>query len=204
MTTMTSHSLANAVQSLIDARLETIERMLMGRVPRSDRLAIVQEVESQIYESLGDRDPQSISSDDMLEILRQLDPPEAYLANEIQVSEPAREFRAVYKPNPIAGKPVSGVGSEARIGGITGLCSLGLILMAPIPYLVASTFNSEILLLFGLGGFALLGIAASIVALILSIRCRRQGLMPILGLVAASLSLPIWLLGCSFMLLSMA
>ena len=184
MTTMTSHSLANAVQSLIDARLETIERMLMGRVPRSDRLAI--------------------SSDDMLEILRQLDPPEAYLANEIQVSEPAREFRAVYKPNPIAGKPVSGVGSEARIGGITGLCSLGLILMAPIPYLVASTFNSEILLLFGLGGFALLGIAASIVALILSIRCRRQGLMPILGLVAASLSLPIWLLGCSFMLLSMA
>jgi hypothetical protein len=50
--TGTMVQLPRELEMLIDSRLETIERMLVGRVPRQDRLAIVREVESQIYDLL--------------------------------------------------------------------------------------------------------------------------------------------------------
>src|SRR5262249_3180878 len=37
--------LSGPLQALVDARLDTLDRMLLGRVPRSDRRAIVDEVE---------------------------------------------------------------------------------------------------------------------------------------------------------------
>ena len=40
--------ISDSVQTLIDSRLDTIDRMLLGRLSRQDRLAIVREVESQI------------------------------------------------------------------------------------------------------------------------------------------------------------
>ena len=197
-------SLANSVQSLVDARLDTIERMLMGRVPRPERIAIVHEVESQIFESLGDRDPQSMTCEDMLDILRRLDPPEAYLANEIDGGEPERACRSIHRTSSATTNPQLPLKGEARIGGIAGLCSLSLLLIAaPIVYFIAAAFNSEGILLIGLGGLALLGVAAGLVGLILSIRSRRQGVLPILGMVTACLSLPVWLIACPFLLLSL-
>ena len=50
MTVLTSPTMSEACQSLIDARLDTIDRMLIGQVPRSDRTAIIGEIESQIHE----------------------------------------------------------------------------------------------------------------------------------------------------------
>ena len=43
------------LRGLIDSRLDTIDRMLLGRFPRSERLEVVREVESQIYDLLGER-----------------------------------------------------------------------------------------------------------------------------------------------------
>ncbi len=59
MTTMTSVRLDAAAQALIDARLDTIERLLMGRVSRQDRLEIVREVEAQIHDLLQERNEES-------------------------------------------------------------------------------------------------------------------------------------------------
>ena len=74
--------LSESLQSLIDSRLETIERMLLGRVARAERMAIVREVESQIHELLGERETDELSREDVLAVLARLDPPEAYLPEE--------------------------------------------------------------------------------------------------------------------------
>ena len=74
--------LSESLQSLIDSRLDTIERMLLGRVARAERMAIVREVESQIHELLGERETDEPSREDVLAVLARLDPPEAYLPEE--------------------------------------------------------------------------------------------------------------------------
>ena len=199
MMTMSRSSLAAPEQELIDARLDTIERMLMGRVPRSDRVTIVEEVESQIYELMGERDPHSMTSEDVLDILRRLDPPEAYLTNDIEESERVRPIAGIRRSKSSANHRPS-LGSEGRIGGITGICAFGLMLLAPLLWFLALSFQSEGLLLIGLGGMTLIGIVVSFVGLILSIRCCRQGALPVFGIVGSALALPFWLLVCPFFL----
>ncbi len=83
MTTIATSPLSETLQSLVDARLDTIDRMLLGRVNRHDRLAIVREVESQIFDLLQGRDPGPLDRDDVLAVLARLDPPEAYLPEDI-------------------------------------------------------------------------------------------------------------------------
>ena len=46
--TVATTQVSESLQSLIDSRLDTIDRMLLSRLSRQDRLAIVREVESQI------------------------------------------------------------------------------------------------------------------------------------------------------------
>ena len=74
--------LAETAQALIDARLDTIERMLLGQIPRADRLAIVREVEAQIHDHLAERSPDDTDRDAVIAALARLDPPEAYLPDE--------------------------------------------------------------------------------------------------------------------------
>lgn len=203
MTTMTVHALPEAQQMLIDSRLETIERMLMGRVPRADRLAIIEEVELQIYELIGDRDPDLITAEDIVEILRQLDPPEAYLTND----DIGVESRTTSQPMPRfeldAMHSVQPLHTGGRMGGIMGICSIGLIFAVPIIWMLFA-FTSQIVgLLIALALVALLGISAGITGLVMSIRNRRQGVLPILGIVTSSVALPIWLFGCCYLLMSL-
>ena len=68
-----------SLQTLIDSRLDTIDRMLLGRLPRSERLEVVREVEGQIHELLGERGSDDLTREDVLAVLARLDPPEAYL-----------------------------------------------------------------------------------------------------------------------------
>lgn len=64
--------LSTALQSLIDSRLDTVDRMLLSRVPRGERLAIVREVESQIDELLSERETDEVSREDVLAVLGRL------------------------------------------------------------------------------------------------------------------------------------
>ena len=50
-----SIQIPESLQALIDSRLDTIDRMLLGRLPRGERLEVVREVESQIFELLQER-----------------------------------------------------------------------------------------------------------------------------------------------------
>ena len=77
-------TVSTSAQSLIDARLDVIERILMDRMNRQDRLTIVREVESQIHELLAERGVDEASREDVLAVLARLDPPEAYLSDEVE------------------------------------------------------------------------------------------------------------------------
>ncbi len=193
--TVATASFPVSLQVLIDARLDSIERMLIGRVPRADRIAIVEEVESQIHELLGDRDPESLTPDDLLDVLRRLDPPEAYLAHQNETKTEPTEFYSVPSV-PKSAKSLQGPKLKARIGGIFGICSLGLMLLAPLAYFFALMLDSEVVLLLGLGATWVMGIVCGLVGVILCIQTRRQGAFAIMGLVMAALSLPIWLIAC--------
>src|SRR6516225_3753958 len=79
MSTITTVRVPETLQPLIDSRLDTIDRMLLGRLPRSERLEVVREVEGQIQELLGERGSDDLTREDVLAVLARLDPPEAYL-----------------------------------------------------------------------------------------------------------------------------
>src|SRR6516165_12298038 len=115
MTTASLIQVSESIQALIDCRLDTIDRILMGRLPRAERVNIVREVESQIFELLGQRHNDELDREDVLTVLRRLDPPEAYLPDE-SGSEPSPR-RGVTSTR--AGE--LGRGSNAWIGMASGI-----------------------------------------------------------------------------------
>jgi hypothetical protein len=201
---MATATLAGPLQALIDFRLDTIDRVLLGRVPREDRLAIVREVESQIHELLAGRDPDTLGREDVLAVLGRLDPPEAYLPDEAGEPRPAPVRRIAAPsafPTPTARSPARF--GEGNLGGILGLSALGLVLLTPVFYVIAALSESEILVFVALFGIAILGVAGGISGLVLSIRGRHQGAWPILGIVAGAIALTLSLLGAFFVLLEL-
>jgi hypothetical protein len=196
MTTMTAPQPTTFQQGLIDARLDTIDRMLMDRVPRSDRIAIVREVEAQIYELLAEHDPATVSREDVLDVLRRLDPPEAYLPEELE------EGTARMSPRPLSisrispPKPQGFAKHEGLISGLTGLLSFALLTVEGFMVMLASSISGDsALTLLLLGGPILLGIACTVLAFVFGIRARRQAVWPIVGMVFGVISFPIWMFG---------
>jgi hypothetical protein len=190
MTTVVATSLAGSLQALIDARLDTIDRMLLGRVPRADRVAIVREVESQIHELLAQRDPERLGREDVLEVLQRLDPPEAYLpedAGEDRERDAARRF--VPSATAASSARRDDREGEGRLGGILGVSALGTMLLTPLFYIVAGLLDSELLLFAALFVAAILGLAGGLSGLVLGIRGRSQGSWPILGIVSGAIAL---------------
>jgi hypothetical protein len=79
---MTAEMLNPQLRSLIDARLDAIDRVLVqARIGWTERRNIVEEVETQIFELLTRRGP-SPTEEDVLSVLAAIDPPEAYLPEE--------------------------------------------------------------------------------------------------------------------------
>lgn len=81
---MTAAELNPELRNLIDARLDAIDRSLIrAQVAWSDRRSIVGEVETQVFELLARRSP-TPTQEDVLAILASLDPPEAYIPEELR------------------------------------------------------------------------------------------------------------------------
>src|SRR3954451_12809710 len=97
MSTIASVRVPESLQTLIDSRLDTIDRMLLGRLPRAERLEVVREVESQIFELLQERCSDEPTREDVLAVLARLDPPEAYLPEELE-REPGARLRPLAGP----------------------------------------------------------------------------------------------------------
>ena len=202
MTTMTAAAPQATQQALIDARLDTIDRMLMDRVPRSDRIAIVREVESQIYELLAEHDPAAMSREDVLDVLRRLDPPEAYLPEDLE------DGTARISPRPISIAPAprptpQGFSKhEGLISGLCGLLAFSLLAVEGFMFMLASSMSGDTAFIIVLLGCpALLGIACAALAFVFGIRARKQGVWPIVGMVFGVLSMPVWMLAAVIVIL---
>ena len=153
MTLTTSTQVPGTVQGLIDCRLDTIDRMLLGRLPRSDRMEVVQEVESQIFELLAQRGNDELTREDVLSVLGQLDPPEAYLPDE-DSSEPLPRQRhrpSSSQPRQFMAQRQSRAGMASGILGITALCCscFSIRLRYASPQDIHLTYESLMILWFG-------------------------------------------------------
>ncbi len=182
MTTIAASPLTDALQALVDARLDTIDRMLVGRVNRQDRLAIVREVESQIFDLLQRHEGGPLDRDDVLAILARLDPPEAYLPEEGSIAE-ARPARIAATPRAVSAPAPAGPGRLGLAGGILGLVSLTLVL------LMATLESGVVSVLFAFYGSITVGFIACVLAIIFAARVRLRGAWAIVGLVTGILSL---------------
>ena len=127
MTTMTGDSQTEVNQSLIDSRLDTIDRALNGRMPRRERLAIVREVEGQIHEMLGQRRLNTLEPGNILDVLARLDPPEAYLSDSDVVE------RAPTRVQPISRTSRVAAAGSSRISTVTGVLGLSSAASAIFP-----------------------------------------------------------------------
>jgi hypothetical protein len=190
----TTGVLSGSLQTLVDSRLDTIDRMLLGRVPRQDRLAIVREVESQIFDLLGEREGQDIDRDDVLAVLARLDPPEAYLPDvegEAQAEPLAPRRPAAHRAGRASTAP-KGDPRVARASGILGLSALGLVMLSPLIYLAVGLIGSGaseavlFLLCFGVLGLIFVG---GVLGLVLGIYARLSGVWAVVGVVTSVLAL---------------
>ncbi len=192
--------LSTALQSLIDSRLDTIDRMLLSRVPRGERLAIVREVESQIDELLGERETDELSREDVLAVLGRLDPPEAYLTEDLESDAPG-EIRASVR-QPARATPQGGHHGVARTSGFLGLGALCALTLLIVSYCAAVALNSEVALYVGAAFSIPCTLVCSVLGITLGIYSRKSGVWALVGMVTGSLTLMFCLLFGVFVFLT--
>jgi hypothetical protein len=188
MMSVATTELSRSTQHLIDSRLDTIDRMLLGRVSRQERLEIVREVEAQIFEQLYQRGGGEVGREDVLAVLGRLDPPEAYLPEDDGDLGPV-PTRMPAKPRANQALPMrKGDPRIAKASGILGLVALALVMLAPLSYLVAALVESEAVLIVLGGGALAFAFIGSILGIVLSICSRLASVWAVIGLVTAALS----------------
>jgi hypothetical protein len=183
MTTIAPTHIPASIQPLIDSRLDTIDRMLLGRLPRAERLEIVREVESQIFELLAERTGDEPSREDILAVLGRLDPPEAYLPDELQ--DHAAPRRDAAYPRPAAARNADTSSPPASASAVISLAVL-LILLILFPLTIGlANFvpgNAPVILTFWYG-LTLIAFSGSVTAIVLAAKARLRGSWAVAGLV---------------------
>lgn len=201
MTTATATALSPALQALIDARLDTIDRLLLGHLPRQDRVNIVSEVEAQIFELLEASAGEEPTRDDVLAVLARLDPPEAYLPEDAVSLERSTAQREPTRSSRNQQSPRS-EGRAGRVGGILGLVSLSFVLIVPAAYTVGAMLESWELALLGilLGGSTMF--VTGVLGIIFSLYAGLRGAWSVTGIVTSGVALMSWMGGGLLMLFS--
>ena len=199
MSTIDMTVLSNGLQALVDSRLDTIDRMLMGRVSRRERLDIVRDVETQIHELLAQQVPSDAepTRDDLLSVLARLDPPEAYLSEtdeETTSTEGSHQpLMAQSRPLPLASRssvqPTSQANRRGFQSGMVAMATLTSFLLFPIGYALGLLFQSEIVI--GVVWFLALVILLSggAVAVTLATMSRLSNKWAVVGLTIGILSI---------------
>lgn len=185
--------LARATQHLIDCRLDTIDRMLLGRVSRQERLEIVREVEAQIFEQLHERGAEEPGREDVLAVLGRLDPPEAYLPEEDGELGAVPSRGAVVPRRGRSESPSKPAQWAGRVSGILALVGTVIVLLGtPVTYGLVLATNSELVLI-GLGGAIIaISFVCSALGVILAAYSRLASGWSVVGLVVGIL----WLVVC--------
>ena len=193
--------LSSSLQALVDTRLDTIDRMLMGHVARQDRLEIVREVEAQVFELLPYREAETITREDVLAVLARLDPPEAYLPEESGRLESVPARRAA---GPRAVQPVrKGDPKVAKLSGIFGLMVLALVLLSPVEWMIGAFFDSTAIVITFWVGTIFLVLVGGILAISMGIFSRIGSAWAVVGIVTSVFSMLIAFLSGIFLLLDL-
>ena len=78
----TSVELGMDAQKMIDYRLDSLDRILISSgMNRAERMDVVQSVEDQIHELVDRRSEGEPTREDVVQVLGELDPPEAYVSD---------------------------------------------------------------------------------------------------------------------------
>jgi hypothetical protein len=187
MTVTASIHISESLQTLIDCRLDTIDRMLLGCLPRSERLEIVREVESQIFELLGERNSAELTREDVLAVLGRLDPPEAYLPDEARIEHvPTRGAATALPRQPLRARdPWIG-----RASGILGISMFVMLwLLYPLVILLSGVGLPYLPIMVVWFGVVLIAFVGSIIGLLFAGHARFKGGWAVAGLVASILAL---------------
>ena len=188
MTITTMAHLTPALQELVNLRLDAIDRILLNNVARSDRIGIVAEVEAQIFELLTERGTDELTRDDLLAVLTELDPPEAYLPE--QSAQQAGAISGRERRAPTHARPARPTESRVGIvGGIVGMSALGMLLLMPLVYLVATGLESEELLIIGLGFTGGLMALGGLLGFALSIYAQFRSSYSVVGAISGFMAL---------------
>jgi hypothetical protein len=190
MMSVATTELSRSTQHLIDSRLDTIDRMLLGRVSRQERLEIVREVEAQIFEQLHERGADEPSREDVLAVLGRLDPPEAYLPEEAGDAGPAPARTSSRPRASQSQRERRGDPRAAKVSGILSMVGMALILLgAPmVSGLVLATQSVAVLYILG-GGILVVTFIVGILAITLATYVRLASSWAIVGLVNGMLSM---------------
>jgi hypothetical protein len=179
--------LSGSLQTLVDARLDAVDRALLGRTSRQERLNVVGEVEARIHELLHERcggaEP---SRDDVLAVLGRLDPPEAYLAEDLDDEAP-RASRPRSQA-PALAPAISPRSRFARQSAMLGLISLAMVLLAPLSYPLCFLVENEVPLMAASLAAGLFMVVGGVASVALAIFSRLSDGWAIVGAAAGCLA----------------
>jgi hypothetical protein len=201
--TGTMVQLPRALEMLIDSRLDTIDRMLVGRMPRPDRLAIVREVESQIYDLLQESEHEEPTRESVLAVLARLDPPEAYLPDEA-TGETGRAQLSLPPRTRIVPAAHGRTSHAARASGILGLVAVFLLLLSPLPYAIGLVLESEVVMICGWVAEIVALVTTSVLSVALAGVARFKGAWAIVGVVTSALALLGMFVGAAILVIVLA
>lgn len=116
---MTTTTLSPMLRALIDERLDGIDRVLrQARTPRAERLEILESVENQAMEMLSQRAADAPTRRDVLTVLAELDPPEAYALREDRRAPEFAEPQSACEPTPSGATPTAKWSMLAVLAGV--------------------------------------------------------------------------------------
>jgi hypothetical protein len=179
---------SGASQMLIDARLDAIDRALLGRVSRPERLNVVGEVEARIHELLADRCGPGVepARDDVLAVLARLDPPEAYMSQDVDDEAPIAP-RVRSQPPAVAG--AGEPDRNAWFGAMLGLTSLGMSLLIPIGGYLGKSAESNVPLFTAYSACGVFMLFGGFASLRITIGARARNWWALVGVIAGGLSI---------------
>jgi hypothetical protein len=200
---LTTATISPALRALIDERLDGIDRVLReSRMPRPERLEILDSVEDQILEMLAKRTSEEPGRRDLLAVLAELDPPEAYATGDEprrrspDVATPAQPEPGVPAPSAAPSTPPARWSTLAILSG-TGLLVwiLGAVVTTLVPLAMNGGDGAAFVLFGGMG----IGAVAAFVNTGIGIWAmvtiaRSKGALKGMALAAAGACLPLLVL----------
>ena len=156
---MTTATLSPALRALIDERLDGIDRVLRhGRTPRPERLEILDSVENQILEMLAKRTADEPTRRDLLAVLAELDPPEAYAFGDETRSRDS-DVEAILPPKPVAANMTATPAKWSSLAIVAGVGVPAWIVGAALTVLAAVAMGGD-----SAEAFLFIGLAIGVLA----------------------------------------